>query len=67
MDEQDNAMMLANTKAIENSKANFAQGSLGRDIAFTKIQEMKSNFVMLGQNFKDEVKIVKESIEVDQH
>ena len=65
MDEQDSAMMMQNTKAIENSKANLKQGSLGRDIVTAKVQELKSNFIMLGQNFKDEAKLVRDSVEND--
>ena len=57
--------MLTNIQNIENSKENIQRGTLGRDIALSKIQELKLNFVSLGKNFKDEVKLVHDSVETD--
>ena len=57
--------MLSNTKSIENCERNIQQGSLGRDIAFAKIQELKQNFIMLNQNVKDELDIIRKSVDND--
>ena len=58
--------MMANTQHIENCKKNLQQGSLGRDIAASKVFELKQNFIMLNQNIKEEIKTIRNSVVNDQ-